>query len=91
MTLFNSSASSSRIPFPTEFGKTLVWTLSQAYHVQEGLIAFLVVVDRLSKYAHFLGLHHPFTARTTIDLFTKEIIRLNGIQLSIVTYQDPLL
>ena len=56
----------------------------------KGMDCILVVMDRLSKYAHFLGLQHPFTAKTVAEVFTKEIIRLHGVPQSIVTDQNPL-
>ncbi|CAM8886701.1 unnamed protein product [Rhodiola kirilowii] len=33
----------------------------------------LLVVDRLSKYAHFIPLKHPYTVTTVAEAFMKEI------------------
>lgn len=47
-----------------------------------------VVVDRLSKYAHFLPICHPFTAKILATAFVREIIRLHGFPQSIISYRD---
>ena len=56
----------------------------------KGFEAIFVVVDRLSKYSHFIPLKHPYTARKVAEVFTKEIVRLHGVPQSIVSDRDPL-
>jgi hypothetical protein len=57
----------------------------------KGFKAIFVVVDRLSKYAHFILLKRPYSARSLAETFTKEVVRLHGILESIVSDKDPTL
>jgi hypothetical protein len=45
----------------------------------------LVVVDKFSKYAHFLPLLHPFTALTVAKVYLSEVYRLHGLPAAIIS------
>jgi transposase InsO family protein len=50
--------------------------------------AIMVVVDRYSKFAHFIALHHPFSAATVARLFLDNVFRLHGMPVCIVSDRD---
>ncbi|XP_073001511.1 uncharacterized protein [Typha latifolia] len=50
----------------------------------------MVVVDRLTKSAHFSALVHSYTTRKVAEIFVKEIARLHGMPSSIVSDRDPI-
>ena len=51
--------------------------------------AALVIVDWLSNSAHFLDVRITFTLERFCQLYIKEIVRLHGVPLSIVSDRDP--
>jgi hypothetical protein len=54
-----------------------------------GKSVILTVVDRFSKYAHFIPLGYPYTAASVAQAFFDGIIRLHGFPSSIVSDRGP--
>ena len=61
--MFNTATLVSTESFPKVGGKYVVCT----------------VVDRFSKYGHFIALGHPFTATSVAAAFFENVVRLHGI------------
>ena len=51
--------------------------------------AVWVIVDRLTKSAHFLLVGMTFTLERLCRLYIREIVRLHGVPVSIVSDRDP--
>ena len=48
-----------------------------------------VIVDRLTKSAHFLLMKVNFSMDHLVSLYIKEIVRMHGVPVSIVSDRDP--
>lgn len=48
----------------------------------------LVVVDRFTKFDHFIPLSHPYTASVVVNLFLNYVFKLHGLPKTIVTDRD---
>ncbi|XP_068651575.1 uncharacterized protein [Aristolochia californica] len=55
-----------------------------------GKSVIFVVVDRFSKYGHFIPLAHPYTAAQVTQLFMENIVRLHGMPNSITSDRDAI-
>ena len=48
-----------------------------------------VIVDRITKSAHFLVMLMTFTLKEFYMLYIREIVRLHGVLVSVISYQSP--
>lgn len=51
--------------------------------------SILVVVDKFTRYAHFLPLSHPFTAAKVANSYLDNIYKLHGLPAAIISDRDP--
>ena len=51
--------------------------------------AVWVIVDQLTKSTHFLAVQMTFTLEESYRLYIREIIRLHGVPVSIISDRDP--
>ena len=57
----------------------------------KGYDAIWVIVDRLTKSAHFLPIKKTYSLSRLVKLFVKEVVRLHGVPFSIVSDRDLVL
>jgi len=54
----------------------------------QGKTQIMVVVDRFTKMAHFIGLHEKATAKDVADTFLREVWKLHGLPTEIISDMD---
>lgn len=77
------------LPIPNRTWTEISMDFIKGLPSSQGRNAIMVVVDRLTKYAHFIPLSHPYTAAMVARLFHDHIFKLHGMPTSIVSDRDP--
>jgi hypothetical protein len=75
---------------PSQVWADISMNFIEGLHKVGGKSAILTVVDRFSKYTHFIALGHPYTAASVARAFFDGIVRLHGFPASIVSDREPM-
>jgi hypothetical protein len=76
------------LPVPTQARYTISMDFIEGLPKSRKYDSTLVVIDKFSKYAHFLPLTHPYTATTVAQVFFDQVYRLHGLPTEIITNRD---
>lgn len=75
-------------PIPQQVWKDVSMDFITALPVSKGFTVILFVVDRLSKFGHFIPLKSDITSAIVADAFIQNIVKIHGIPKPIVSDWD---
>lgn len=78
------------IPVPPTAWDVISMDFVEGLPVSGTTNSILVVIDKFTKFGHFLPLHHPFIAQTVARLFMDQIYRLHGLPSVIISDRDKI-
>lgn len=77
------------LPIPERIWEDIFMDFIDGLPSSRGKTTIFVVVDRLSKYAHFMAMSHPYTAVSIVQVFFENIFKLHEMPKTIVSDRDP--
>lgn len=79
----------SPLPVPTEAWQVISMDFIDGLPRSGYADCIMVIVDKLSKFAHFVPLLHPYSAPKVAQAFLDSVFRLHGMPTHIISDTDP--
>ncbi|XP_047169459.1 uncharacterized protein LOC124838000 [Vigna umbellata] len=76
------------LPIPTQISKDIAMDFITHLPSSHGYATIMVVVDRLSKFGHFIALKAEFNSKTVANAFINNVAKIHGFPKSIVSDKD---
>jgi hypothetical protein len=76
------------LPIPAGAWQDISMDFVEGLPKSEGFSVILVIVDRFTKYGHFVPIKHPYTAKTIAKAVFDNVVKLHGLPKSIVSDRD---
>ena len=77
------------LPIPTKYWESVSMDFMTHLPESKGLDFIMVVVDRVSKMAHFVPTQDTATAQEVGRLYFDKVVKHHGMQKSIISDRDP--
>lgn len=78
------------LPIPERIWTNISMDFIEGLPKSQGQTTIYVVVDILTKYAHFMTLVHPYSAKDVAQLFMDNVFKLHGMPATIVSDRDAI-
>ncbi|GAU12540.1 hypothetical protein TSUD_182540 [Trifolium subterraneum] len=76
------------LPIPSQVWEDIAMDFITGLPLSYGYTTILVVIDRLTKYAHFLPMKTDYSSKSVAEVFMNNIVKLHGMPKSIVSDRD---
>jgi hypothetical protein len=83
-----SSGLSEPLPVPSQAWEIICLDFIEGLPISDRHNALLVVVDKFTKYGHFIPLTDPFTTLQIAQLFMSHVYKLHGLLKAIISDRD---
>jgi len=76
------------LPIPIEVWDDIVMDCIISLPLSQGFSAIMVILDKLSKFGHFIPMRSDFNSKQVADAFINNMVKLHGIPKSTVSDRD---